>query len=187
VLQDGALELAQARPGLDAELFHERAPCIPVGVERVLLSAGPVEREDQLLTEALAERVRRDEPAELAEKPVVAPERQLCLVPQLDCSQPPVFELGRLPRHRLPGEVSERRAAPERQRRAQALRGVGRVGALERSSAARDECLEALEVELVRLEGEPVAVAVALDPRLPERLPQAVHVDLERRGGSTGR
>ena len=69
------------------------------------------------------------------------------------------------PRDRLVGEVGERRAAPERERRRRDPRPRRRRGPPRAPcSAPCDEPLEAGQVELVRLEADPVAVAVRLDP-----------------------
>lgn len=58
--QDSALELLQSGPGIDAELVEERAACVAVGVERLLLPARSIEREDLLLAQPLAVRLGCD-------------------------------------------------------------------------------------------------------------------------------
>ena len=82
--QHGTLELLQRRARLDAELLDEHLTRRAVGLERVLLPAGAIEREDLLLPQALAVRVLRDERRELADELLVPAERELRVVPQLD-------------------------------------------------------------------------------------------------------
>jgi len=52
--QDRPLELLQRRPGLDPELIDEQLPPGPVGLERLGLPPGAVEREHQLGARPLA-------------------------------------------------------------------------------------------------------------------------------------
>ncbi len=185
--QDCPLELPQGRAGLDAELVREHSPRLPVGVERLLLSAVAIERDDLLFAEALPERMLCDEPGQLVEQPPVAAERELGVVSELERAQPAVVELGRPCPDRLLGEIRERRPAPQREGRPQLLRRLGGVTRLERRASALERPLEALEVELVRLEHDPIAVPVRLDPAAAERLPQPVDVDLKRRERRPGR
>ena len=59
--------------------------------------------------------------------------------------------------------------------------------AAERLLRAPHVPLEALDVELVGLDVDPVAAAAALDPLRAEDAPEAVDVDLERVRGGAGR
>ena len=51
------MQLLQARARVDPELLDEHAPPVLECLERLRLPARPVEREHQLLPEALAQRV----------------------------------------------------------------------------------------------------------------------------------
>ena len=79
--EDLLLELAQARPGIEAELVGEQGPDALVGRQRVGLAAGPVQRGDQQLPQAFPIRVGRDGRLQLADHVVAEPQasRQLGL------------------------------------------------------------------------------------------------------------
>jgi hypothetical protein len=50
------VQLAQPRPGLDAQLADQYGPGLPVGGQRVSLPPGPVQRQHQQLVQPLPER-----------------------------------------------------------------------------------------------------------------------------------
>src|SRR5581483_10372271 len=186
--QDRALQLAQLRRGLDPQLIDERAPRGLVRLERLLLPAGAVEREHVLAAEPVAVRVLGDEAVELGDERVVPPEGELDLVSQLERVEVELLESSPLRlRERLAGEVRERRAAPERERLADEAGGSLGAAGVELPLGSPDELLEALEVELAGLEAQAVGLPARLDPLGAERLPEAVHVDLERGDGRAGR
>ncbi len=81
---------------------------------------------------------------------------------------------------RLVGEVGQRRAAPEGERRSQALRGGARVAALLCGAALGRQPLEAVDVELIGAQLERVTAAASDERALAERLPQPRDVDLHR-------
>ena len=124
LLQDRSLERLERRGRVDAELLDQRAPRLLVGLERLGLSARPVQREHQLTAQPLAQRVLRDETLELADELRMAAEREIGLDPLLERREAKLLEaddrgLGEL----LVGEVRQRRAAPERERLAELCRG----------------------------------------------------------------
>ena len=92
-----ALELAQRRARLDAELV-QRPASVLVGVERVLLPPGAVEREDELLAEPLAVRLGGDELLELRDDFAMLAEREPRVEPQLERLEPQILEAGRAAR-----------------------------------------------------------------------------------------
>ena len=158
--QDLALELLELRARLEAELLEERAAGVLVGGERVCLPAGAVEREHQLRAQALAVGLLGDEPLQLGDELLVAATGEVALDPLLERRETKLLEpLGLLRGERLVAQVSERAPAPERER---LLR-----------PRPREQALEALEVELVWLDAQPVARAPPLDAVLAERAPQA--------------
>ena len=83
VIEDLALEPLQLRARLDTQLVHERAPRPLIRVQRLRLSARPVEREHQLSAQTLAKRVPRDERLQLGDQVVVPAKRQVGLDPLL--------------------------------------------------------------------------------------------------------
>ena len=100
---------------------------------------------------------------------------------KLERAQAPLLELGRLRLvDGLAREVGERRADPERPGRAQILRRLTGAPGRQSRRGPLDEPVEPRQVELARVEPEPVARPVPLDAIRSQRLPQPVHVDLER-------
>lgn len=125
VAQDRALQLLQGRPGLDAELGDEQPSCRVVGVKRLFLPPRAVEREQVLLAESLAVRMFGDQLLEACEQRVMAAGREFGVVEQLHSVQPARLErCGGVPRHRMPGEIGERRAGPQVERAAQPVGGL---------------------------------------------------------------
>jgi hypothetical protein len=108
VAEDRALKLLELCAGIDTQLLDEHVPCGAIGLERLLLPAGPVESEHLLGPEALAVRLLRDQAFELRQELVVPAERQLRIVQQLPDVQPPFLESRRLGRgHGLTAQVRE--------------------------------------------------------------------------------
>ena len=115
--QDRLFELLQGAPGLESELVEELAPSVPVGLQRVGLPAGSVQREHQLAAQALAQRMLAHQRLELAHQPGMLARGQIRVDPVLERGQtgflqPRDLRLGK----RLVGEVRERRTAPHPQR-----------------------------------------------------------------------
>ena len=110
--EDRLLEVTQSLARLDPELLDEDATSVPVGLERLSLAPGAVEREHQLAPEALAQRVARNQGLEVPDD-ICAAEGELRLDGILERSrpefvQPPDLRL----RERLEAELRERRATP---------------------------------------------------------------------------
>ena len=184
VAQDRALELLKRRPWLDPELLDERASCALVRLQRVLLPPRAVQRENLLLAQPFSVRLVGDQLLELREQGVVAAELEPGVVPKLQCAEPQLLEaLGRHTGPGLVGEVGQRRARPQGEGRVEIVGGVCNAFLRERALGLTHEALETRQVELGRLELDPVAVAVRLDALGADRAPQAVHVDLEGRAG----
>jgi hypothetical protein len=172
--QDRLVEVAQRAAGLDSELLDEDRPRFLIRLERLRLPPGTVEGEHQLSAEALAVWVLAHERLELADERRVAAGGEIGVDPVLEARQAELVEPGAL---RL-GETSlrdigERAAAPERKRR----------GGL----AGCDERLEALEVELARVDAKPVTGRLRLQAVLAQQLAQLGHVDLQRLRRRLGR
>jgi hypothetical protein len=122
-----------------------------------------------------------DERIELPEQRVMPAERELGVAEQLKRVQPLLLQaLALVPHERLGREIGERGPMPEPECLAQQPGGGVGPGGVEVLPRARDQRLEALEVELARLEDDPVARAACLDPVGAQRLAQPGDVDLER-------
>ena len=132
-----------------------------------------------LRAETLPVRLGRDQPLQPGNERVVATEREPGIVEKLERAQPPLLELRRFGLvHRLAGEIGERVARPEIERAAEILGRVCSSSGGKSSRCRLDEPLEPAEVELLRLELQPVAGAVPLDALGSNGLAQAVHVHL---------
>ena len=181
VAQDRLVERAQLRPGLDADLVRELAPCRPIGVERLGLAPAAVEGDHQLPREPLARRMVGDQPPELRNQLGVPARRGVSLHAGLERRQPLLLQLRDLGlRERLEREVGQRRAAPQRRRLAQTGRRLLGTAGREQAAPLFDEPLEPVGVELSRPDAELVArcgrdqdVGV-----VPKRLAQARDVHL---------
>src|SRR6266511_44706 len=148
------------RAGIDAELLDERAARVPVDVQRLCLAARAVEREHELGSEALAERVSGDELLQLADDVRMPAEGEIGLYPALERGQAQLLKpRDRVLRERLVGEVGERWPAPERERLAQRLGRLGSIPGAERALAGLHELLERVQIELSRLDAEHVAAS----------------------------
>ena len=161
MFEDPSLQLARRRAGRQAELEQPRGQ-VAVGAERFDLAAGGVEREHQRADELLAQRVRGHQAPQLVDRlarPAELDQRAcagfLGLAAQV--LEPP--HLG--PRELGVGEVAERWPAPERER---AVEQLQRGGGGERGRPAQ-ALLEALRVDLLGRDREPVAGAVANQQR----------------------
>ena len=134
------MQLAELAAGLDPELVDERAPRALIGVERLGLTAGAVEREHQLAAQPLAQRVLGHERLELAGHLGVPAGAEILLDALLEAGEPQVVEAGDLGAgETLVGELGERR----RHARGQRLTGP----------AACLQIAEPREIELVWLDG----------------------------------
>ncbi len=170
------------------ELVDQRSPRALVHGERVRLSAGAIEREHQLRAQPLSERLLRDQLLELADELAVSAEREIGVDPVLERCQsklPEAHDLGLC--KRLPRQIGERRAAPERKRRAQAVRTGNRVTRRERGTSFVAEPSELEEVDALRLDREPVARRHGLECAVRQELSQLGDVDLDRVPGCLGR
>ena len=187
--QDRLLEVAQLRAGVDAEPVHERGPRLAVGLERLGLAIRAVQRQDELRTQALAQGLGGDERVELRHQRGVAAERELRIEASLQRDQPQLLETtGLAPRERLVGEIRERGSAPETERFSEDGGGAGAVPLAEQPLSLADEALEPLGVDLAFPEAEQVPGRARDDPVRAQRLPERVHLHLERAlGGRRGR
>src|SRR5688500_2861447 len=158
VTEDGSLEPAERRAGLDSQLVDERATRLLVGLERLRLPSCAIERDHELRPKPLSKRIRLDERFELADHQRVAPEGQLRFDPMLDRGETQILQTRYLTlREPLVREVRQRRAPPEPERPSEQLDGSFGHGTGQGPRALLDELLEELAVELTRPNLEQVA------------------------------
>ena len=187
--EDGLLETLELGAGLEAELLDERPASIGVHVECLRLAAGAVEGEHQLRAEALAQRMRAHELAQLRHELGVTSSGEVGLDPRLESLEPYVLQPWQCVEYEaLAGEIGERLATPEVERRPQDSGGVFGPLLAEQPAALLPKTLEPVEVELIRPERKPVSGRARLERvvRL-EQLPQAGDVLLEGGRGVLGR
>ena len=122
--------------GLDADVVDQPLPRRDVGLERLGLSARPVQGQHPLRVQALPQRVVFQQSVELGQGLLVAPGGEVVVDRELGRPEPERLEpadLGR--RERLLGDVGERGAAPQGERLARYR--VGACGALDQALEAR--------------------------------------------------
>ena len=153
------VQLAERGAGLGAELVDERAAGAGVGVQGGGLAAGPVEGQQELAPEALAEGVLGGERLQLGHELGVAAELEVDVDALLQRGEAQLVQVRGGGVHRLALEVGQGRAAPECQRLAEEAGRRLRV----RAARLGDEGAEAVEVELARFDAEQVAGRPALD------------------------
>ena len=111
------MELAQRFAGLDSELVDERGACVLVGGERFCLAAGAVERNEQQLAQALAQRVFAHERLQLTDELSLPTLREVGVESLLETRKPQLLEAGDLGlREPQLCELGERRRTPQRER-----------------------------------------------------------------------
>lgn len=181
--EDRPLELTQLRARLEAELLRKHTSRLAVDLERLRLTSSPVEREDQLRTEVLSQRVLGQQPLQLRDQ-LRAPSRlEIGVDAALDRAHVELVETCDLSLEPdLVGDVRERRASPE-------IEGVCKVlRPLLRRQRVRIayELLEAAKIDRVCGDTKCVTPFPAHEHVRTERLAEARDVVLER-GGGVGR
>ena len=156
--QDCLLELTQLARGIDPELVHERTPSVLIDLERLRLPTRAVEREHQLCTQPLAQRMLANERLQLANERGLAALGEVGFDSVLETGKAQVLETFDLvPSKALVGEVRQRRATPEGER----LAGM----------PIFEEALKASQVELVFLDLQPIPGRTRDDARLAQHFP----------------
>ena len=178
VVEHLALELAQARTGLQAEVVRQAGAQALVGRQRVGLAARAVERHDQQLPQALAVRGGRDRRLQVGGRHVAEPQprRELGLQQRPACLLKPA-PVGR-------GPVAGRRqdvAAKAAERRRAQLGGGAVVAGPQGLSRGRGVAHEPQRVDRVRRDLQPVAALDCGDRRrVAERPAQPRDLRLQR-------
>ena len=180
--QDRLLELSERLPRLHRELVDQRPSRLLEGLERLRLTAAPVQGEHQLTLKPLAERVLADEDFELGDHLLMTAGGELGVDQLLARVEPELLETGdRALRERLVGEVGQRVTAPQRlglgEQRHRILGAAGgqcRAGGVVQS-------LEPVGIELVPAELEHVARRAREQPVAGRRhrSPQPRHEHVE--------
>src|SRR5262249_19685805 len=155
----------------------ERDPCVLIGLERLDLPAGPVQREHELGSEPLAYRLLRDQQLELPDELRVLAEREVGFDALLERVESQVLESpGPRTGERRLADPGERRPSPQCEPLAQLFgrslrRGIPRLG---------HEPLEAMEIDRVGADLQQVTTRPREQGARREELPELGDVDLKR-------
>jgi hypothetical protein len=167
------LELPEHRAGLDPELVDERPSCLVVCGERISLPTGAVERQHQLRTQVLTERVLGDQLLELGDEIVLAPECEVSLDARLERDESQLLEpVDRRLGERLVREVLQRGAAPEPKSLAKDCGCLALPLCDEGSPPALQTAFERAQVECAVSEQHCVAAPTGHDDLRSEGLPE---------------
>ena len=178
------MELLQCGARLDAELLDKVTAGFLVRGERFCLSPRPVQREHQLAAEALAKRVVPDERFHLGNELCVALTFEVGVNAILERGKANLLEARRLVlRERLEREVGERWASPQIECHTELGSAFFRRPGL----GSGDHPSEALEVELLRRDLQPVPGRCGSHHIGPQRLPELRDEVLQRGDGSRRR
>ena len=189
------MKLAELRAGLDADLVDQASPGLPVGLERLGLSAGAIESEHLQVAQAFAQWMLGDQALEPRSGDRVAAELQLGVDPALERDHAKLLEPCNLRLcEGLEGEIGQGVTPPLVQcALEQPSRLIGPAVA-QRLSALVKRVLKPDEVEVGFIDPEQVAArgrhedrgGVALGARARERLAQARDVHAHALHGSRG-
>ncbi len=115
--EDRRLELLELTAGLDTELLDEHTTRVCVDLERLGLPSRAIEREHQLCSHPLTQRLAPRDRAQLGDELRMVAELEVRRDPILERSRPNLLEPADLiVGERLVAQVGERRPAPERER-----------------------------------------------------------------------
>ncbi len=124
--EDRLLEAAQGDARLHPQLAHQALVGVAVGRQRLGLAAAAVQGEHELAAQVLAQRLRADQPLQLARDLAVPSEGELGLDALLGRDRAGLLQLagdGRGAGADHADHVGQRGAAPQRERRAEQLHG----------------------------------------------------------------
>ena len=142
--QHRLLQASQGGSGLQPEVGGQAAVHAAVGLQRVRLAAGRVQRVHEQLGQPLAVRMLVQQALQLPDRRRVTSEGKVGLHARLDRSKAQFLQPVRLAaRERGNAELSQRNAAPQRECLAQPARGGLRIAGLQRRTAVGGERLEA--------------------------------------------
>lgn len=143
---------ADGGAGFRPQLLHEFPAQGVEDLERLGLAPGPVQGDHELAVQFLAQRVLRGQDAEFIEDLAVVPEAEAGVEGPLADLEAQLIELVDAQRRRPlvaePGQVGQRRAAPQSQCRRALLADRGPVARLMGEARGTRPCLEHLDVQV---------------------------------------
>lgn len=179
VAQDLLLQPDELRRRVDAQLLGQQVACLGEHCQRAGLAARPVQRHHQVRPEALVQRIRVRQRTQLTDQLTRATAGEVGGYAIVEHGQAQVGQAGGLSGERpLVGEVRERLAAPQPERRLQQPRRLGRVGGQQPPATGR-ELLELAPVDPRAVGDERVPLAATEDAIGPDDPPQVRHVAVQ--------
>ncbi len=146
--QDKLVDIAKLPARLDAQFLGQRAARVAVDGKGVRLTPAPVQRQYQLRTKPLPQRVLAHERLQLTGQLRVAAQGQVSVDPVREGGDPLLVQPGdRDLRERLIADVGEGRATPHLQRAAQRARGVSGFVAGQLGAAGLHQRLEPVGID----------------------------------------
>ena len=138
LVEDLVVQTAQLGARLGPDGVDDAPSGRPVGVERLRLAAGPVQREQMLGLDALVQRVRGGEGGHFSQHRGVVSAREIGVDGDLLRAEAELLAAADRGRgERLVGEIGERWTAPEGERRTRLTVGSGSAVAAATSRSAR--------------------------------------------------
>jgi hypothetical protein len=189
------VQAAQLRRGVDAELFRQDGPGPLVGQQRIGLSAGPVQGQQQLRPKPLPQRLLAHQPLQLGHQLPVAPQPQIGLNAILHGHQAQLAKPVSLGGAKVAvQELLEGLPPPQLQRLAQHRPGslrrpVGQGAARRLGQLLKPRHVQGPErdpQQVARLAGHQHLTRGAPPTARLQRPPQAHHVRLQRLGRGRG-
>ena len=185
--QDGVVQAPQLQARLDPDLFHQRAPGVPVGLECLSLATAAIERDHLLRVQPLTQRVLGQDRLDVTDDLLVATRGEVSVNRQLARRRAQLPEATDLSgREGLIDQVGERLAAKQGQRFACC---GGRLPGSRGASLFGHEPFEPLYVHRLRIDPQLVPAVARDDLRtaVGQSQAQAPDVILEHLGGAPGR
>ena len=181
--EDHALQPAQLRSRLDAQLLHQQRAAGAHRLECLRLPAGAIQRDHQLRPQPLAQRMLRDQRLQLTDEVGIGPAGQLRRQPLLERLQPTLLEardldLGEL----IEAMIRQRVPTPQGERRPQVGSSPLRIIATACQARALQEGLEPVGIDGLWVDDQRVAGGlVAHGGPVTQPLAEARDLLLERR------
>jgi hypothetical protein len=176
-----------AKPGawFDIDIPGEQSPDPLIRVQRIGLSAAPVQGEHEQFPQPLAQRMFVDQIHQLGDHVLTTAQLQVEGDPFLECSQPELIQPVAFLIDELPVHPCERIAPPQRQRRMQEGRRPGSIPGRAGGPGLAHSRFEDCQIQRRRSDRQSVAAAGGLDhrlrtPRVIQRTTQPRDVSAER-------
>ena len=179
--QNRSLERAKLLAGVEPQLVAQRASGIAENIECLDLPAGTVERDRELHAQLLAQRVLGAQRGKLSDHPFVLAEGEPGRQKLLPARESEFLQAARLLGSELGVQrIGERRATPERESSLEEHRGQSIVSLLPLLPPLCEKPREAMAVERIGVEVEPIPRRGGGDGIAAEELAEVGDVELDQ-------